>query len=490
MKVSPSATVNAIPNSQIEAIVTEILSPLRIALTEIVASFATSPTPRKTLKLERKLFAAFLDAGRQLVEQLFNSLEKAPTEQPATVRYRRRNFRRIEGETVREVVTRFGKIELVRSRYRRGRRGKLIFPLEMTLGLQQGFTPAASSLVGQQFATAGSTQARTVEFVKRHLGSSVGIPRLRKLSNHLASEMEPFRQSCQLERLQHWLDEAEKSNAKSVVLSVSRDAVSLGTAPFGFFEMASVATISVLADGKRLGTVYLGRTPETNQKTLSYQLTSLLRQTLQARSRRPHVVYVTDAGKVETAYWHRVLSNFHVDGVRIKIHRVVDYYHASERLTVIADSLKFGKNRKARRDWLLRVRKLLLEPGGYGRVMRSISRMLKLHGVKSSKADAFKKAVNYLKNQKRYMKYFEMKSRDFPIGSGVVESACKQIVSERMKLSGMRWKQAGSQVAMTLRCILLSDIWDDVFDKMLDAIEPVSEVIKTQDSVFAESMCA
>lgn len=490
MKVSPSTFVNAIPSSQVDAMVDQIILPLRRALIQIVCTFVASPTSRKTLALEAGLFAALLDAGRQLIEALFNSLEKVPAEQPATVQFRQRNYRRIKGETIREVVTRFGKIELSRSRYRRGRRGKLIFPLELTLGLQQGFTPAAASLVGRQFAATGSTQARSIEFIKRHLGSSIGIERLRKLSDHLALKMEPFRHSCQLKKLQGWLDRAEKSKAKSVVLSVSRDAVSLGTAPLGFFEMASVATISVLSDGQRLGTVYLGRTPETNQKTLSTQLTSLLRQTLQSRSCRPQVVYVTDAGKIETAYWHQVLSKFYVDGVRIKVHRVVDYYHASERLTLIADSLKWGKDLAARWDWLLRVRKLLLEPGGHGRVMRSISRMAKLYGVKSSQSDQFRKAVNYLNNQKRYMNYFEAKSKDFPIGSGVVESACKQIVSERMKLSGMRWKRDGAQVAMTLRCILLSNIWDDVFDKMLSAIEPVSDLTQNQESVFTESLCA
>ena len=282
------------------------------------------------------------------------------------VKHRSNNYRCIEGLKPRDVVARFGKITLVRCRYRRGRSGKTIFPLEIALGLQQGFTPAAASMIGKQFAATGSSQGRTIEFTKEHLACSIGANRLRKLGNHLAAEMEPFREQCQLQQLQTWLVDARKTKANSIVLSVSRDAVSLGLAPFGFFEMASVATISVLADGKRLGTVYLGRTPESNQKTLSKQLTSLLRMTLRSCSFAPHVVYVTDAGKTETAYWKNELSKFYVDGKRIKIYRVVDYFHASERLTVIADCIKFGKAKDARSDWLGRVRKLLLEKGGHG----------------------------------------------------------------------------------------------------------------------------
>lgn len=489
MKVSPSAVINAIPFSQIRSIVDQAFSTLRNAMVELLSNFASGPTAGKTLELEQMIFTRLLETGRNVLEPLFNSMEKPASDQPPAIDHGQNNYRRLQDRKPQDVVTRFGKIILMRSRYRRGRKGKLIFPLEIVLGLQRGFTPAAASLVGQQFAGTGSSQARTIDFAKQHLGSSIGPERLRKLGQHLAEQMQPFQHSCQLDELQRLLDEAEKSEAKSIVLSVSRDAVSLGIAPFGFFEMASVATLSVLADGKRLGTVYLGRTPETNQKTLTDQLTKLLRATLQARTKRPHIVYVTDAGKVETAYWHNVLRKFYIDGKRIKIHRVVDYYHASERLTVIADSLKFP-SREARQSWLEHVRRLLLEPKGHGRVTRSVAAMKARHRIKVSKSDDFEKAVNYLNNQKRYMKYHEMKSQSFPIGSGVVESACKQIVSERMKLSGMRWKKAGAQAVMTLRCILLSNIWHRVFGRILNQHQPVDEIIKSKDTVSAASVDA
>ena len=41
--------------------------------------------------------------------------------------------------------------------------------------------------------------------------------------------------------------------------------------------------------------------------------------------------------------------------------------------------------------------------------------------------------------------------RGLPIGSGVVEAACKTLVTERMKRSGMRWREAGGQAILTLR---------------------------------------
>ena len=381
-----------------------------------------------------------------------------------------------------DVLTRFGKISLIRARYRRGRSGRTIFPLEILLGIENGFTPAAADRVGKQFAATGSSQGRTLEMVADQMGTKIGTEKLRKLVGTLADGLEPFREEAQVQKLMDLIKQARQKKLKPV-LSVSRDGVALGLAPWSFFEMASVACVSVLADGKKLGTVYLGCTPETNQVTLSTRLTSLLKATVRrCGDWVPEIVYVSDAGKVETAYWKNTLRKLFVDGVRIKITRVVDYYHAAERLTTIANALKFGKDKAKRQRWLEHSRWLLLQPGGHGRMLRSIAKMRDLHQYKASKEDEADKAERYLRRYCRFMNYADMKSRGYPIGSGVVESACKQVVSERMKLSGMRWHKKGGQRTMTLRCLLLSGIWDTVYGMWLDSKPTVSNLIKIESS--------
>jgi hypothetical protein len=291
--------------------------------------------------------------------------------------------------------------------------------------------------------------------------------------------MEPHRQESQLEQLMGWVDEARKAG-ETPVISVSRDGVSLGISSLNSFEMASVATITVMSEGEKRGTVYLGRAPETNQSILSEQLTSLLTATVIACGERvPEIVYVTDAGKVETAYWKNVLRQFFVNGRRIRIQRVVDYYHASERLTTIANALKFGRRKQRREDWLREMRKLLLKQGGWGRVMRSIGKMKALYGYKRDKKSDAEKAEKYLRRYQRFMNYHHMREQNYPIGSGIVESACKQVVSERLKLSGMRWEHAGAQQTISLRCFLLSGIWHIVYQTLLEAKPPVIALIQT-----------
>jgi len=479
VKGNAGSLTSAIADSEIAAAVSEMAQDFEKQATLLIKSFAGAPpTPQQAHSIENQLGEKLRELGRRLIEWLFQQLEPAIGEMPGTVSHREKTHRRLPDKTLRsDIVTRFGKISLRRARYRRGRAGRMIFPLEISLGIENGFTPAAADRIGKQFAACGSSQGRTLEMIADQTGAKIGTEKLRNLVGTLAGGMEPLREKAQVQKLMELIGEA-RENDQTPVLSVSRDGVALGLAPWSFFEMASVACVSVLADGKKLGTVYLGCVPETNQVTLSNQLTNLLKATIRrCGDAIPEIVYVSDAGKIETAYWKNTLRKFFVDGRRIKITRVVDYYHAAERLTTIADALKLGTDKAKRKQWLEHARWLLLQPGGHGRMLRSIAKMRDLHGYKVSASDEAEKAERYLRRYHRFMDYAAMKSRSYPIGSGVVESACKQIVSERMKLAGMRWHKAGGQRTMTLRCLLLSGIWDSVYENWLQSKPTVNDLV-------------
>ncbi len=472
----------AISDSEIESGLSMRLGELREALTGAFLDFRNAGiAPQTAHQFEGAIESQVREMARSFLQWCFNALEPKQTgSMPGTVKYRNRSYRRLADKSKHSrILTRFGNITLVRAVYRQGSRGKVIAPLEKALGIQRSVSAGAADLIGRQVAAAGSSQNRCVEVITDRTGATIGHEKLRNVSSLLADLMEPHREACQCEQLKQWIDQAGK-DGENIVLSVSRDGVSLGIAPFGYFEMASMATLSVFHDGKRMGTVYLAATPEENQATLSKRLTSLLSRLIRTRGEKlAKIVYVTDAGKVETAYWKNVLRKLYVDGIRIKIERVVDYYHVSERLTTIADSLKITGNRRL--AWLRHVRKLLLKEAGWGRVMRSIAKMEELYGVKKTKSEESKKAKRYLRRYRRFMNYAEQRGQGCPIGSGIVESACKQIVSERMKLSGMRWKHSGAQHVMTLRSILLSQTWTATFTRLLEALAPVVDLNQTQN---------
>ena len=73
------------------------------------------------------------------------------------------------------------------------------------------------------------------------------------------------------------------------------------------------------------------------------------------------------------------------------------------------------------------------------------------------------------------MGYVQAKSQNLPIGSGVVEAACKTLVAQRMKCSGMRWRHAGGQAILTLRAHIQSNRFGQAWELLSDTYRvPVS----------------
>ncbi len=54
------------------------------------------------------------------------------------------------------------------------------------------------------------------------------------------------------------------------------------------------------------------------------------------------------------------------------------------------------------------------------------------------------------------MRYSTYRDQGLSVGSGVVESAAKHLVQQRMKRAGMRWSELGARAILHLRCALLN----------------------------------
>jgi hypothetical protein len=131
--------------------------------------------------------------------------------------------------------------------------------------------------------------------------------------------------------------------------------------------------------------------------------------------------------------------------------RVVDYYHASERLWALAEQL-FGKGHRAV-SWVRKMQKWLKKPGGVNRVLHSAAALRAQYGLRGQRRAAFQKAYRYLRDRMPYLRYAEYQRLGVPLGSGVTEAACKTVYTQRLKLSGMRWKKARAQLILTVRSL-------------------------------------
>jgi hypothetical protein len=88
-----------------------------------------------------------------------------------------------------------------------------------------------------------------------------------------------------------------------------------------------------------------------------------------------------------------------------------------------------------------------------------------------SRLKEFRKAYNYIRKRTKWMRYSDYRKCHIPLGSGITEAACKTIFTQRLKLSGMRWKKTGAQQILTLRTILLSNTWTVTYAMTLSTPE-------------------
>jgi hypothetical protein len=342
--------------------------------------------------------------------------------------------------------------------------------------LVQGASPALAGRAAQLLSEQGMTQKRVRACLRRDYGVGWGVKKLRQVAQAVAPALAAQQHEAQVERLLTLLQQAADSRGPhKPVLSVGRDGITLGVRCKGgsIFEVATTGTVSVLdRRGRRLSTVYLAYTPEPGQGQMSQALTRLLKDVLQRwQGPLPRLCYVTDAGDNETTYYEKVLRRWRHPrtGVPLEWIRVVDYYHASERLWTMAEQL-FGKGRLAA-AWVRKMQKWLKKPGGVNRVLHSAAAFRDQYDLRGKRRTAFQKAYRYLRDRMAYMRYAEYQRQGIPLGSGVTEAGCKTVYTQRLKLSGMRWQKAGAQLILNLRVLQLSGVWDAAYARVLASFE-------------------
>lgn len=135
--------------------------------------------------------------------------------------------------------------------------------------------------------------------------------------------------------------------------------------------------------------------------------------------------------------------------------QIVDWYHAVTYLTPIADAL-YADELEAQ-AWRERMCTKLWE----SEIEEVIATCQAL--VDHAQAgEAARTAATYYQNNKHRMDYARYRREGYFIGSGTIESACKQLATMRLKRSGARWTEEGALKTAKARAAWLGDAWDEV----------------------------
>ena len=134
-----------------------------------------------------------------------------------------------------------------------------------------------------------------------------------------------------------------------------------------------------------------------------------------------------------------------------KATQIVDWFHAAEHLAGVAKAA--FEDAKAQCTWRRQVSDLLWK----GEVSQVIQACQALEGSRGQ--EQARQAVTYFTNNASRMDYATYRSKGYQIGSGTIESGCKQLGIQRMKVPGATWNLEGARLTAKARAALLSNQW-------------------------------
>jgi len=207
---------------------------------------------------------------------------------------------------------------------------------------------------------------------------------------------------------------------------------------------------------QRISSRYVARMPEEGFADFRTALEAEVSGTAKKLPEGCHKVLLLDGGR---GLWSYVMSCPVFKGYLA----VVDFYHASEYLAKAAEAA-YGQSTYSSQGWFRRWKeRLLTEGGAAGKVIRAMGYLLR--GLKGERRAQILSARRFFRNNLQRMDYAWFHSRGLPVGSGVVEAACKSVVKARMCRSGMRWSKKGGETILSLRTVIKSSRWDACWEE-------------------------
>ena len=139
---------------------------------------------------------------------------------------------------------------------------------------------------------------------------------------------------------------------------------------------------------------------------------------------------------------------------------ILDLFHVMERLWKVAWCFFDERTQKHEaHQWVEERLKRLLD-GKVNALIRGMRYQATQRGLKGQKRKTVGDAAEYFWRNRDRMKYDEYLAAGYPIGSGVVEGACRHLVKDRMERTGMRWLPSGAQAMLDLRATYLNGEWN------------------------------
>ena len=348
-----------------------------------------------------------------------------------------------KGKVSKKYQTPYGEVEIRRHVYQSPSGGSTFCPLDNSARIIVGSTPKFSKQVSTKYSEGGSKRVQ-VDLEENH-GRYISRSFIQDISDAVGQRL--------IEKQEAWTYDLPISPMAVKTIGISLDGTCMLIANDGY-RQAMVGTITLYdKEGDRLYTQYTASAPEYGKETF---LASFEREIGRIKD------YYPEAERIGIADGAR--DNWPFPGKHTNC-QILDFYHATEYVTLASESIH--RLKPEREEWAGKMcHGLKHEKNGAKEVLNAMQRYIK-KGLSEKKKNDLERCITYFTNHIHQMDYYGYVTKKYPIGSGVVEAACKVIIKQRLCNSGMKWKESGANNVLQLRCLNYSDTkWGQTWEKI------------------------
>ncbi len=426
--------------------------------------------PQTMAEFELAFREALRQIGAEALGSFLSGLQETPESEIACACGGKLHYQRMRPAVMTTV---FGKVAYMRAYYAGCACGKGLAPVDRTYGLEAG---AISSGLAQLMALAGIAFSfeESEQWLKEFLLFEVS-------ENSIRSETQT------MGRLQQQGEEADMQTSQNeqALQARLREEKQIPQRLYGSIDAAKVRIEPRARQGKpmpehedwrdmKVGCWYQAEAVSVSRQSSRQRQKAQREGTVFRTTQHQYycdIAHVDPFGKLVWATGCQVSADLAAELVFVcdgaswiwelvthyypKAVQIVDWYHAEDRLKRLADAV--FPSLAPRQQWLASVVESLWQ----GQVEEVILACKPL----SSKHEEAKQALTYFSNNSHRMRYDVFRAQGYLIGSGTIESGCKQIVTQRLKRSGAQWIVEGAVRTAKARAAWLSGAWHSLCRK-------------------------
>jgi hypothetical protein len=324
----------------------------------------------------------------------------------------------------------YGKVSIARHVYQSSEGGATFCPLEVDGRIIVTSTPKFAKQISHKYAEMSGP--RVVNDLSENHGRQVPRSFVQTLAETVGS--------IGLAQEENWHYQTPQPSVPIATVSIGVDGTCMLMCEDHYRE-AMVGTISLVdAQGERQHTTYIGASPEYGRATFFKRMTG------------------------EIAHIRKLFPDAHYQGLAdgapenwdfldpLTDTQVLDFYHACQYLKGVAKS-RYPRSPSQRETWLDRQCHALKHDTGAAHKILAEMREIDISKLGKTNRETLQAAITYFRNHAHQMNYAEAIAQHLPIGSGVTEAGCKIIVKARLGGAGMKWKEVGAAVVLSLRTL-------------------------------------